>query len=135
MSLTAARELVVKRMRHFGELSLRYQVMGDSSQLLDRAVIEEIPHPFTRAESPQLFLQADVIGELLLRLVPLRISMRTVDRPLSLGVCLCLIHQIRNPGRNRFDEHLRALSLQKIEHVEIAVALGDLSPKLARDFY
>ena len=61
--------------------------------------------------------------------------MRAIDRPLRLGVRLRLVHQVRNPGRDRLDQHLRAFALQEIEHVEVAVAFGDLRPELAGDLH
>ena len=53
MAFAAARELVVERMRQFGQFGLRHQVMRDAAQILDRAVIEEIPHLLAGADAPQ----------------------------------------------------------------------------------
>ena len=68
VSFAAARELVVEGMRQLGQFGLRHQVVRDSAQMLDGAVIEEIPHALAGADAPQLLAQADVVGELLLRL-------------------------------------------------------------------
>src|ERR1700722_16021438 len=82
VSLASSCELVVERMRQIGEFILWYQVVGNATHLLDRAVIEEIPHALAGANAPQLLAQTDVIGELLFGFVPLRILVRATYRPL-----------------------------------------------------
>ena len=52
MALAAARELVVERMRHLGQLVLRHQVVRDAAEMLDGAVIEDVPHPLADADAP-----------------------------------------------------------------------------------
>ena len=52
VAFAATRELVVERMRHFSQFGLRNEVMGDATQVLDRPVIEEIPHALARANAP-----------------------------------------------------------------------------------
>ena len=61
--------------------------------------------------------------------------MRPIHRPFRHGVRLGLIQQVGHPGRDRLDQHLRAFALQEVEHVEVAVALGDLRPELAGDLH
>jgi hypothetical protein len=53
MAFPAARELVVERMRHFGQLCLRHQVMREAAEIFYRAVIEAVPHPLTDAQTNQ----------------------------------------------------------------------------------
>src|SRR5205823_5348704 len=77
----------------------------------------------------------DVVGKLLLRLVPLSVAVRLIHWPLCYGVRLRLVHQVSDPGSNWLDHYLRALALQEIKHVEVAIALGDLRPELTRDLY
>ncbi len=61
--------------------------------------------------------------------------MRTIRRPLGLGMCLGLVHQVRYPRCDRLNQNLRAFALKEIEHVEVAVTFGELRPELARDLY
>ncbi len=61
--------------------------------------------------------------------------MRTVHRPLGFCMGLGLIHQVRHPGGDRLHHDLRALALQEVEHVEVAVAFGDLRPEFAGDLH
>ena len=61
--------------------------------------------------------------------------MRTIHRPLRDRVRLRLVHQVGHPGRDRLDQHLRAFALQEVEHVEVAVAFGDLRPEFAGDLH
>ena len=131
----AARELVVEGMRQFGQFRLRHQVMRDAAQILRCAVVEETPHPLARANAPQLLAQADVVREMLFQLVPLRVPVRTIDRPFGNRVRLGLVHQVGNPGGDGLDQHLRAFALQEFEHVEVAVALGGLRPEFAGDLH
>jgi hypothetical protein len=58
-----------------------------------------------------------------------------IDWPFRDRVRLSLIHQIGHPGRDRLDQHLRAFALEEFEHVEVAVALGELRPELAGDLH
>src|SRR5690349_8735489 len=133
--LSAARELVVKRMSHLSQFFLRNQVVGDASKMLDGAMVEVVPHDLTGAQAHHLLAQAQIVGQMLLHFIPLRISMWTIHRPFRLCMRLGLIHQVRDPCRNRFHHDLRTLPLEKLEHVEVAVALGDLGPELASDLY
>src|SRR5262249_13852901 len=48
---------------------------------------------------------------------------------------LSLVNHVHNPGSNRLDKHLRALALQKAEHIEIAIAFRRLRPEFAGYFY
>src|SRR5580704_10116453 len=104
--------------------------MSDSSHVLRSAMVEEIPHALAGPDPPELLAQADVVGEMLLEFVPLRVTMRTIHRPLRFGMGLGLIHEISDPGRNGFDQDLRAFAFQELEHVEVAVSLRQLSPEL-----
>ena len=54
---------------------------------------------------------------------------------LRLALRLCLVHQVGDPGGDRLDQHLRAFALEKLEHVEIAVAFGGLRPEFAGDLH
>jgi hypothetical protein len=135
VSLTAACELVVKRMRQLGEFGLRRKMMGDAAEILCRAVVEEAPHPLANSDAPQFFAQTDVVGKLLLNFVPLGIAMRSIHRPLRFGVRFRLVHEVGYPRRDRLDQYLRAFALQELEHVEVAVAFGGLRPELAGDLY
>ena len=109
--------------------------MRDSAKLFRGAVIEEVPHLLSHADSPQLLAQSDVVSKLFLEFVPLGIFIRLVHRPLRLGMSFSLIHQVRHPGCDRFNDHLRSFAFQELEHVEVAVALGDLRPEFTRDLY
>ena len=46
-----------------------------------------------------------------------------------------LVDHVHDPGADRLHQHLRALALQEVEHVEVAVALGGLRPELAGDLH
>ena len=105
------------------------------AHVLDGPVIEELPRFFAEADTPKFFAQPNVVRKLLLELMPLGIAVRTVHRPLRNRVRLGLIQQVSDPGRDRLDNHLRPFTLQKVEHVEVAVAFGNLRPELARDLY
>ena len=72
---------------------------------------------------------------MLFHLPPLGIAVRTIHRPFCLGVRFGLVHQVRHPGRDRLDDDLRAFALKEFEHVEVAVAFGDLRPEFARDLH
>ena len=77
----------------------------------------------------------DIVREMLFGLVPLWIPVWAVDRPLRLRVSLGLVHQIRDPGRDRFHHHLRTFAFQELEHMEVAVAFGDLCPEFPSDLH
>src|SRR5438876_3166182 len=109
--------------------------MRNAAQVLDRAVVEEVPHLLTEANAPSFLAQADVVGKLLLQFVPLSVAIRLIHWPLRYRVRLRLVHQVSDPGSNWLDHYLRALALQEIKHVEVAIALGDLRPELTRDLY
>src|SRR3981081_362764 len=94
--------------------------------MLDRAMIEEIPHALAGPNPPQFLAQADVISKLLVELIPFRIAVWTIDWPLRCRMGLGLIHQIRYPCRDGLDYDLRALALQEFKHVEVSDALRDL---------
>src|SRR6266571_5707423 len=52
-----------------------------------------------------------------------------------IALCLLrLVNHVHDPSTDRLDQNLRALALEESEHIEVAVALGRLSPELARDF-
>src|SRR5215470_4417983 len=106
-------------------------MMTDPSHILDGAMVEEIPHPFTRADSPQLLAQADVVGEMLFGLMPFGIGMGSIYWPLCSGIGLGLIHQIGHPGGNGLDQNLCPFALEKFKHMEVAVAFGELRPEFA----
>src|SRR6202041_3603915 len=74
-------ELVVERMRQIREFILWYQMVGNATHLLDRTVIEEIPHALPGADAPQLLAQTDVIGQLPLGFVPLGFLVGAINRP------------------------------------------------------
>ena len=131
----AARELVIERVRHLRQLGLRNKFVGDPAQVPDGAMVEEVPHALTCANSPQFFAQSDVVRKVLLELIPLGIPMRAIHRPLRNGVSFRLVHQIRDPGCDWLNQHLCAFALQEVEHVEVAVTLGDLRPELAGDLH
>ena len=103
VTFTAARELVVERISKIREFGLWREMVCDPAHVLDGAVVEEIPHLLADADAPQLLAQADVVGELLLHLVPLGIAMRTVDRPLRGCVRFRLVHQVGHPGGDGLD--------------------------------
>ena len=109
--------------------------MRDSAKLFCRAVIEKVPHLLSHADAPQFLAQADVVSKLFLELVPLWILVRLVHRPLRLGMRFSLIHQVRHPGCDRFNDHLSTLAFQELEHVEVAVAFGDLRPEFTGDLH
>jgi hypothetical protein len=44
-----------------------------------------------------------------------------------------LVNHVHDPGADGLHQHLRALALQEVEHVEIAVAFGGLRPEFAGD--
>src|SRR5438105_1781382 len=131
MALSASRKLVVERMRHLGQFGLWNQMMGDASKMLDRAMVKEIPHLLAHADSHQFLSQTKVVSEMFLNLPPLRIAMWAIRRPLSFRMCLRLVHQIGDPGCDWFHRYLCALAFQEFEHVEIAIAFGDLGPEFA----
>src|SRR4029077_19945339 len=106
MSLASACKLVVKGMRQFRQLGLRHKMVRNPAQMLDRAMIEEIPHPLPGPDCPQFLAQANVISKLLLDLIPFRTAMWTIDRPLCRRVRFGLIHQIRYPGCDGLDDDL-----------------------------
>src|SRR5579872_3070527 len=108
-------------------------MMRNSAEILDGTVVQAIPHPFPDSNSHQLLAQSQIIRKMLFQLPPLRVPVRSVHRPLGFRMCFGLIHQIRNPGRNRLNQHLRAFALEEVEHVEVAIAFGDLSPELTGD--
>src|SRR6266567_6875401 len=68
---------------------------------------------------------------MLFQFPPLRISVRTIRRPLGLRVRFRLVHEVCHPSRDRLHQDLRAFPLEEFEHVEVAVALGNLRPELA----
>ena len=135
MTLSTSRKLVVERVRHFGEFWLWNQVMGDASEMLDGSMVKEIPHLLAHSDSHQFLSQSEVVGELFFQLPPLRIAIWTIRRPLSFRMCLRLVHQIRDPGRDWFYHHLGPFAFQEFEHVEVAIAFGDLGPEFAGDFH
>ena len=49
---STACELVVEGMRHLGQFGLWHQLMRNAAQVLDRAVVEEVPHLLTEANAP-----------------------------------------------------------------------------------
>src|SRR5262245_27092357 len=93
MSFTTARELVVEGMRHLGEFLLIDQVMRDAAEVLHRAVIEVVPHDLAEADAEEALAEANLVGEMLFRFVPLRVAMWTIDWPLGFRMSLGLIHQ------------------------------------------
>ena len=52
--LAAARKLVIERMRQFCQFGLWREVMGNTAKVLDRAMVEVVPHAFPGANPPQL---------------------------------------------------------------------------------
>jgi hypothetical protein len=46
---------------------------------------------------------------------------------------LRLVHEVHDPGPDGLGHDLRALTLEELEHVEIAITLGRLSPELTSD--
>src|ERR1700757_297696 len=60
--------------------------------------------------------------------------MRSFGFEASLRAFLCDIHHVRNPGCNWLYQHLSSFSFEKGKHVEVAVALGSLSPEFPRNF-
>ena len=65
----------------------------------------------------------------------LHLFVRSIKRSASGGTCLHLVHHVHDPRADGLDQHLRAFALQKLEHVEVAVAFGDLRPELANDLH
>src|SRR5579872_7507000 len=101
-------------------------MMRNSAEILDGTVVQAIPHPFPDSNSHLLLAQSQIIRKMLFQLPPLWVPMRTVHRPLRFGMSFSLVHQIGNPGRNWLYQHLCAFPLEEIEHVEVAIAFGDL---------
>src|SRR5437773_10279731 len=128
-------KLVVEGISQRRELFLRRKMVRDSAHLLCRAVIKEIPHLLADTDSPQLLPQADVVSKLLLDLVPRRILVWLIHWPLYFRMGLCLVHEISNPGGDRLNQYLRSLTFEEVEHVEVAVAFGNLGPEFAGDFH
>src|ERR1051326_2517170 len=133
VTLAPARKLVVEGVCQRRQLFLGRKVVRDATHLLCRAVIEKLPHLLPDTNSPQFLPQSDVVREMLLKLIPLRIAIRTINWPLRLRMGLCLIHEICHPSRDRLNQYLRSLTFEEVEHMEVAVPLSDLGPELARD--
>src|SRR5580692_1593592 len=52
VTFPAASELVIERMGHLSQVCLRDEVVSDAAHVLDRPVIEEIPHTLAGANAP-----------------------------------------------------------------------------------
>ena len=44
------------------------------------------------------------------------------------------MQKVADPSADRIDVHLRAFAFKKAEHIEVAIAFGELRPELADDF-
>ena len=87
------------------------------------------------ADHPLLLAELQLVLRQLLQLVPLHVLVRSIERAAGRGARLHLVHHVHHPGSDGFHQHLRAFALQELEHVEVAVALGDLRPELADDLH
>src|ERR1700691_3434915 len=110
-------------------------MMRNAAHVLYRTVIEELPCLLSEADTPKLLMQSNIVGEILLELIPLRIAMWAGNRPFRNRMRLGLVHQVSHPSRNRLHDHLRTFAFEEIEHVEVAITLGDLGPELARNLH
>src|SRR5664279_3889884 len=86
-----------------------------------------------QAQQPLLLAKLQLVHRRLVRLIPLYFLVGSIERPAGGGARLRLVHHVHHPGPDRLDQHLRAFTLQEFEHVEVAIALGDLRPELADD--
>src|SRR5215469_11979319 len=81
MPLASAGKLIVERMRQLGQLRLWHKRMCNLAQVPDGAIVEEVERALAGADGPKFLAQTYIVGEMFLRLVPLRMGMRTIYRP------------------------------------------------------
>src|ERR1017187_4005391 len=133
MSFTPTRELVVEGVRHVGHFFLVDEVVGDVAQALHHAMVLTCVDTLAQAPQPLLLAELQLVRRHLMQLVPLYFLIGSIERPAGSGARLRLVHHVHHPGPDRLDQHLRTFTLQEFEHVEVAIALGDLRPELADD--
>src|SRR5664279_4203179 len=133
MSFTPTRELVVEGVRHVGHFFLINEVVGDVAQPLHHAMVLACVDTLAQAPQPLLLAKLQLVHRRLVRLIPLYFLVGSIERPAGGGARLRLVHHVHHPGPDGLDQHLRAFTLQEFEHVEVAIALGDLRPELADD--
>ncbi len=115
------------------ELVLVDQVVADSAQGIEDLVVLALEDDLGEFELGQLV----AVG-------PLDFGAR-VDFPggrqdgalfesLVIAIALdYLVDHVGDPGADGLDNHLGALALEELEHIEVAVALGGLGPEFAGD--
>src|SRR5215472_450203 len=129
MSLASAGELVIEGMRQLGQLRLWHKSVSNPAEMIDGAIVEEVPHALAGADGPKLLAQAQGVGKMFIHLVPLRMSMGTIYRPFRDGIRLPLIHQVRGPRGDGLNQNLGPFALQNLKLGDVAVAWGGRAQK------
>ncbi len=134
VSFAAARARVVVGMADALQLVLVHQPVRRAAQRVDDAVILAGEDHFRRFQLHQLVAVLPLDLGLLIE-PPRRRHDRTLFEAFRVADLLHhLVDHVHDPGPDRLHHDLRALFLEELEHIEVAVALGGLRPELAGDF-
>src|ERR1700722_17434671 len=106
-AFAAACELVIEWVSKTRQLLLWNQVMPGVAHVLESAVIEVRPHAATNHKATGLLEKSKLIREPFSKLIPLGISVGSLNFGASLGALLRHIHHVCDPGGDGFDQHLR----------------------------
>ena len=134
ITFAATSQLMVKGVSQAGEFFLRNQMVRGATQVPDGAVVKVGPHDAACAETASFLEQLEFVGEAFFHLIPFGILVERFGVGTRLRSFFGNVHHVGNPGRNRFDQHLRTFFFKEGKHIEIAVALGSLGPEFTGDF-
>ena len=130
---TAPGSRVVEGMADALQLVLIGQVMSDATQSVDQLVVLALENRLRESQLGQLLPGIQMTVKKLSQ-VPLGYFLGDeIEAALILGLLFRLMNHVRDPRADRFHQHLGAFLLQKLEHVEVPIALGGLGPEFARD--
>src|SRR5579859_5011278 len=135
MAFTARGPRVVIGMAEALQFVLIDQVMSNAAKRIDNPVVFALEDLFGNLDLRDLLVHGQIDLQVLVQ-PPRWRQYRTVFEALFVAALLNhLVHQVADPGPDRFDHDLRAFLLEEAEHIEIAIALGSLGPKLTGDLH
>ena len=107
--------------------------MSRVAHVLDGAVIEIRPHRAAGAQPAGLLEYLELVGETLLNLIPLGITIRSFRVSSRLGPLFGDIHHVSDPCSDGFDQDLGPFLFEESKHIEVSVTFCSLCPELSGD--